>query len=163
MNAATLPTAPVPVRGTIHARRVLVVENEESVRLITSIALTVAGFEAGVAANGEEAWAALLHGDYDLLITDNEVPPLAGMGLIERIRETRMSLPIIVTPGALSRESVSGYPQLRIAAVLPKPFSVLELMTAVRCVLPSSWEDPAPRQETIPRIIDRPPALSLTP
>ena len=54
------------------------------------------------ASDGEEAWDALHCGHYDMLITDNEMPRLSGIKLVERVRDSGMSLPIIMaTPKRL--------------------------------------------------------------
>ena len=118
----------------IRKRRILVADDEEGIRHLLSVALTLAGFDVNLASDGEEAWDALSHEHYDLLITDNDMPRLAGMKLIERIRETGMPLPVIIASGSLSTASARESPQLRISAVLSKPFAIPELMTEVRGV-----------------------------
>jgi DNA-binding NtrC family response regulator len=124
----------------IHARRILIAEDEEIIRWIISNTLADDGYAVNAAADGEQAWEALRHDSYDLLVTDNEMPRLTGVKLIERIRQSGMSLPVIVASGSFSVESVRDYPQLQIAAVIPKPFDKLEFLDTVRNVL-SSNED----------------------
>ena len=99
------------------------------------------GFDVNAAADGEEAWEALQHEHYDLLVTDNEMPRLTGIKLIERIRDAGMSLPVIVASGFFSTEGVRDYPQLQIAAVIPKPFDIWEFLKIVRITLRVSGED----------------------
>jgi DNA-binding NtrC family response regulator len=125
----------------IYAPRILIAEDDDIIRRILSNILADDGYAVNVAADGEEAWEALCHDSYDLLVTDNEMPRLTGIRLIERIRKLGMSLPAIVVSGTFSVENVRDYPQLQIAAVIPKPFGRLKLLDAVRNVL-SSNEDP---------------------
>jgi len=124
----------------IHARRILIAEDDEIIRWIISNMLVDDGYVVNGAADGEQAWEALRHDSYDLLVTDNEMPRLTGIKLIERIRRAGMSLPVIVASGTFSAERVRDYPQLQIAAVIPKPFGRLEFLNAVRNAL-SSNED----------------------
>jgi DNA-binding NtrC family response regulator len=125
----------------IHARRILIAEDVEIIRWIISNTLAGDGYTVDAAADGEEAWEALCRDSYDLLVTDNEMPRLSGIKLIERMRKMGMSLPVIVASGTFSAESVRDYPQLQIAAVIPKPFGRSKLLEAVRNVL-SSNENP---------------------
>ena len=118
--------------------RILVADDEESIRQLISSILTDAGFEVGTAADGQEAWEALLCQHYDLLITDNEMPRLAGIELIKRMRWAGMITPVIIASGALSQASVSGFLRSQIAALLHKPFGIFELLTAVRHTLGAS-------------------------
>jgi DNA-binding NtrC family response regulator len=75
-----------------------------------------------------------------LLVTDNDMPRLTGLKLIERIRKAGMSLPVIVASGTFPMDRARDYPQLQIAEVIPKPFRKLEFLDTVRNVL-SSHED----------------------
>ena len=111
-------------------------DDDEGIRRLISTVLAGAGFDVNAASDGQEAWEALLHEHYDLLVTDDEMPRLAGIKLIERIREAGMSLPVIIVSGAFSVEKVRRLSsQRQIAAVLPKPFRIWELLDAVKHVL----------------------------
>ncbi len=126
-----LSQPPVPARR----QRILVADDEEDVRLLISSVLASDGFDVKSAADGEQAWEALLHEHYDLLVTDNEMPRLTGIKLIERIRKEGMRLPIIMASGSLSVEGVRDYAELQIAAVIWKPFDIYEFLTIVRTAL----------------------------
>jgi DNA-binding response OmpR family regulator len=136
-RAAGFCQSPVPV----HAQSILVVDDEEDIRHLISSVLASDGFDVNATADGEEAWEALQHEHYDLLVTDNEMPRLTGIKLIKRIRDAGMSLPVIVASGFLSTEGVRDYAQLQIAAVIPKPFNIGEFLTTVRTALRVSGED----------------------
>ena len=129
---------PVP----LHPRRILVAEDELLRQLISSV-LVDDGFAVDTAADGQEAWEALRDGHYDLLVTDNEMPHLPGIKLVERIREEGMSLAVIIASGTFPLVRMRNDPQLQIAAVLPKPFGTGELLNTVRQVLQASCEDTA--------------------
>jgi DNA-binding NtrC family response regulator len=127
-------------REKLHARRILVADDDECIRQIVSTALTDDGFDVDAAADGEQAWEALHHEHYDLLVTDNEMPRLKGIKLIERIRREGMSLPVIMASGSSSLKQAHNDSQLQITAMLPKPFKRLELLDTVRHALQSAGE-----------------------
>ncbi len=84
--------------------RILVVEDDPSVRRIGVRALQYAGHQVEAAADGEAGWEALCRGQFDLLITDNQMPRLDGLGLVPALRSFvrgltgRKSLRIRVLP-----------------------------------------------------------------
>jgi CheY-like chemotaxis protein len=118
-------------------RRILVADDDALIRQLMSSALSENGFEVNAVSDGEQAWDALCHEHYDLLVTDNEMPRLTGLKLVERIRDAGMSLPVIVASGTFSVERARNDPQLQFAAVIPKPFGLLEMLDAVKNVLAS--------------------------
>lgn len=142
------PCAKHPSEPAVLARpaRILMADDDEGIRCIMTAVLADAGFTVNAASDGQQAWEALLDAHYDLLITDNEMPRLVGLKLIERIRDAGMNLPIIITSGSFPMEKVRDYPELQIAAALPKPFRILELLNAVRDVFQTSCDDPAADQ-----------------
>ena len=120
----------------IFARRILAADDDPILCRLISDFLVKDGFAVDTVSDGEQAWDALQHGHYDLLVTDNEMPHLTGVKLIERMRQAGMSLPVIMASTSFSVDSVRECPQLQIAAVVPKPFRRFELLNAVKTILP---------------------------
>ncbi len=73
--------------------------------------------------------------DYQLLITDNQMPCLTGVELIRKICLARMGLPIILASGALGSLRIDDFPWLGCGATLAKPFSPEQLLSVVHEVL----------------------------
>jgi DNA-binding NtrC family response regulator len=124
----------------IFAQRILVADDDPIICRLISDVLANDGFAVNTASDGEQAWEALHHDHFDLLVTDNAMPLLTGIKLIERMRKAGMSLPAIIASGSFSAESLRDYPQLQIAAVIPKPLKKLEFLDTVKNVL-SACED----------------------
>lgn len=112
-------------------RRILVVEDDEIIRAIVSHAINQMGFAVDTAEDGVEGWEKLNRRDYDLMITDNNMPRLTGLELVEMIRSANMFLPVILASGGTSHVD----PALQISAVLPKPFYTDQLLKIVREVM----------------------------
>jgi CheY-like chemotaxis protein len=141
-----------------HRPGILVADDDEGIRYLISTVLTSAGFDVNAASDGQQAWEALLHDHYDLLVTDNEMPRLRGIELIERIREAGMILPVIVVSGTLPLEQVRGLPLGQIAAVLPKPFDIGKLLDSVRHAL-QAWCGDTTSDQGASRRLDASPTL----
>src|ERR1035441_9583493 len=96
-NGGMSPCAKDSSEPLVPARpgRILVADDDEGVRGLIATALAGAGFNVNAASDGQEAWEALLHERYDLLVTDNEMPRLAGMELIARIPQAGNKQPVI--------------------------------------------------------------------
>jgi len=102
-------------------------------RDFVTLLLTEAGFMVDAAENGvaalnlfkENAW------DYDVLVTDNDMPDLDGVGLVKKFREERFRGKIIVVSGGLSSANVAAYTELKVDRILSKPVNSSVLMTAI--------------------------------
>ena len=117
------------------ARRILIAEDDDIIRQIISNILADEGYAVNAAADGEQAWKALRQDPYDLLVTDNEMPRLTGIDLIDQIRKAGMSLPVIVASSSFPVDRARAYPQLQITAAVPKPFGRLKFLDTVKNVL----------------------------
>ncbi|WP_371762837.1 hybrid sensor histidine kinase/response regulator [Massilia sp.] len=80
------------------ARRVLVVDDSLTVREMQRKLLAARGYHVDVALDGLDGWNQLRGADYDLVITDIDMPRLDGIGLTERIRrDPRLArLPVMI-------------------------------------------------------------------
>jgi chemotaxis protein histidine kinase CheA/ActR/RegA family two-component response regulator len=78
--------------------RILVADDSRSVREAVTMILAQAGYRVDAVPDGWEAWEALQDGAYDLLMTDLEMPRLAGYELIAKLRRDNelRSLPVLV-------------------------------------------------------------------
>ncbi|MCA9714768.1 MAG: PAS domain S-box protein [Myxococcales bacterium] len=113
--------------------RILLVEDEESVRAFSARALATTGYEVFEAGSGEEALEVLeeIDGEIDLLISDVVMPEMDGPTLFKELRKTNPSMKVIF---------VSGYPNEAFReqlgsddfAFLPKPFSLPQLAMKVK-------------------------------
>ncbi|MGA2686195.1 MAG: response regulator [Verrucomicrobiota bacterium] len=124
--------------------RILVVDDDRDVRRISAQALIGSGYHVDAAEDGVAAWEALQAKAFNLLITDHNMPKLTGVELVRKLRSARMALPVILATGKLPTEALTQNPSLQLAALLPKPFSIDELLETVRTVLRAT--DHAPGQ-----------------
>ena len=120
---------------TSRPRRILVVDDEPLIRELNVERLIAAGYHVDAAADGAAAWDTLQLNSYDLIITDNTMPKMTGIQMIEKVRAAGMVVPVILASGTLVKEELTQCPWLQPAASLPKPYSGTELLGMVKKVL----------------------------
>ena len=140
MNADKVLQAQEPDGAPIHCPtnppyRILVVDDDVSIRQLNTETLIRFGYVANAAEDGAAAWDALSADSYDLLITDHNMPKVSGVELLEKLRAARMALPVIMATGALPEQEFSQQPWLQPAATLLKPYTTEEMLGTVREVL----------------------------
>jgi len=112
--------------------RVLIVDDEESLRDIVSRSLARLGYECVSASNGAEALEKLHAKTYDLLMTDLKMPVMDGLTLIEKLRRAYPDLPVIIMTAYADVDSARRALRLGASDYLVKPFESLhELRSAV--------------------------------
>jgi len=128
--------ASAPAQGrTNPPRRILLVDDDRDVRQLNAGVLVRAGYRVDTAEDGAAGWRALNANRYDLLITDNTMPGVTGLELIKKLRSEDMTLSVILASGTAPTEELYRYPWLELDATLPKPYSIDELLGAVKEVL----------------------------
>jgi DNA-binding response OmpR family regulator len=63
------------------------------------------------------------------------MPRLTGVELVRKLRSARMAVPVVMAAVRLPTQELAGNPPLQLAALLPKPFYISELLQTVRAVL----------------------------
>lgn len=134
------PNPPSPSQTTPR-HLILLVEDDSDVRQLSVDVLTGDGYEVEVAKDGAAGWEALQTKRYDLLITDNQMPRMTGLEMIEQVRSASMTIPVIMATGALPTSEFAKKPWLRPNAMLQRPFSNAALRAAVKKVLRAT-DDP---------------------
>lgn len=117
------------------ARRILVVDDDLLIRRLNTGMLAGSGYQVDTAEDGEVAWQALNAGDYDLLITDNDMPNVSGVDLLKKLCAAQIHLPVIMATGTYPEMEFFRRPWLQPAATLHKPYTRAELLGTVADVL----------------------------
>jgi len=122
--------------------RILVVDDDRDLRLLYADALARSDYDVDAVDDGAAAWKALHVNNYDLLIIEHNLPRLTGVELVMKLRSARMVLPVILVTGQLPAEVLVQSPLLQLAALLPKPFYLSQLLETVRAVLQATGSIP---------------------
>ncbi len=123
-------------------RRILIVEDDAAIRRGVVDTLEFNGYRALEAEDGTTGLERALRATYDLLLLDVMLPGVTGLQILEQVRASRPTVPVIIlTARGDEGDRVEG---LRLGAddYVVKPFSVKELMARVEAVLRRSAERP---------------------
>jgi CheY-like chemotaxis protein len=113
-------------------RRILVVDDENFVCDSISKILASDGHQVVKAFSAEEAMAAFRAGDFDIVITDYEMPVMKGDKLAAAMKALRPAQPIILITAYAESLRLKGNFPLGVDLVLPKPFTLQQMREAVQ-------------------------------
>jgi two-component system nitrogen regulation response regulator GlnG len=120
-----------------HARTVLVADDDPTMRLVLERALSPAGFRTICCASPSELLGHLMRSGADLVITDIVMPGGSGLDLLQRIKASHPSLPVIVmTAQSTLHHAVQSF-EHGAFEYLAKPFDIHHLVALVKSVLES--------------------------
>jgi two-component system, cell cycle sensor histidine kinase and response regulator CckA len=127
--AETKPRADLTGQGTI-----LLVEDEEGLRSLNARGLRSRGYSVIEASNGIEAMEALeqKNGAVDLVVSDVVMPEMDGPTLLKTMRGRNPDLKIIFVSGYAEDAFEKSLPENQQFAFLPKPFTLSQLVAAVK-------------------------------
>lgn len=129
---------------------ILIIDDQEPVRVALATALQMLGHEVRTAADGAEGLRLFAEDPADLVITDVQMPVKNGFEVLSTLRRDHPAVPVIVMSGA-NDENTSLYLDLisrfksASVSVLRKPFRLLEIEQVVEAALPApapSWINP---------------------
>jgi excisionase family DNA binding protein len=124
-------TPPAARTGTGAARpRVLVVDDEASIRDLLSKTLALAEYDVDVAPDGRSALERMRMYPYDLLIADLKMPGMDGLTVIREAKRYKADLPVIIITGFSTESSAIEAVNLGVAGYLTKPFRVPQVLAA---------------------------------
>ncbi len=118
-------------------KKVLIIEDDQSFRLILSQMIAKAGLKSATANDGEEGIEFFRTGDYDLVITDIIMPVMEGIETIIELRKLDPKVKIIAMSGGGQIDAekyLSTALSLKVNKVLKKPFSYKELLLAMALI-----------------------------
>jgi excisionase family DNA binding protein len=110
--------------------RVLVVDDEATIRDLLSKTLALAEYEVDMAGDGRTALERLRIIPYDLLITDLKMPGVDGLTVIREARRLKADLPVIIITGFSNEASAIEAVNLGVSGYLTKPFRVPRVLAA---------------------------------
>jgi DNA-binding response OmpR family regulator len=123
------------VDGTV--RRVLVIDDEPSIRLLCRVNLPFSGFEVVEAADGEAALEEARAQPVDVVLLDVMMPGMGGFDVAERLQSdpATASVPIVFLSARADRADVRRGLALGAAEYITKPFDPLRLGERLRRIV----------------------------
>ncbi len=115
--------------------RVLVIEDEEIVRGLIVEVLEDAGYEVAQADRAETGLERIAADIPDVVVSDIVMPGLSGLELLERVRGSYPSLPVVLVTGAGTHANLTQALAFGASSVVVKPFAHADLIAAVQTAL----------------------------
>jgi two-component system KDP operon response regulator KdpE len=127
--------------------RILLVDDESSIRRALRPPLMELGFQVVEASRGEEALQALRGATFDVVLLDINMPGIGGIATLERIRASLPRLPVIILSVRDGEEEKVEALDLGADDYVTKPFSTRELIARIRSTVRRAQE-PKPKEDT---------------
>ena len=137
-------------------KRLLVVDDEERIRLLIRKYAEFEDFEVKEAKDGMEAVACCRREDFDFIIMDVMMPELDGFSASKEIRKSKDVPILLLSARGEEYDKLHGF-ELGVDDYVVKPFSAKELMARVHAILSRTT-----RQNTPPKRVETPPREVLT-
>jgi two-component system, OmpR family, alkaline phosphatase synthesis response regulator PhoP len=119
----------------IGRKRILIVEDDESISLGLRMNLEAEGYDVQVAADGEDGLTRAVAGGTDLVILDVMLPKMNGFEVVRQLRAKQATVPIIMLSArGAEMDKVMGL-ELGAEDYITKPFGLAELLARVKAVL----------------------------
>jgi DNA-binding NtrC family response regulator len=115
--------------------RILIVDDEDSIRDYLSMMLEREGYEVSACEDGKKALRLSSKTAYDVVITDIQLPGMSGIEVLTSLRESDPTIPVIIITGHASQESAIEALNVGAYYYLLKPVSNEELKQVVRTAL----------------------------
>jgi CheY-like chemotaxis protein len=127
-------------RRPVHGRRVLLVEDESSIRELLVRVLSDAGFEVEAASGGLEAVARFEEGHFDAVMTDLGMSPCNGWEVAQRVKRHSPNTPVLLLTGWGAEIEPAQAKARGVDRILRKPFEVDHLIAEVSNALEQQRE-----------------------
>ena len=125
--AAPIAPRPAPPAGR---PRILVVDDEASIRDLLAKTLALAEYDVDVSPDGRSALERMRMFPYDLLIADLKMPGMDGLTVIREAKRYKADLPVIIITGFSNEASAIEAVNLGVSGYLTKPFRVPRVLAA---------------------------------
>jgi excisionase family DNA binding protein len=126
-RAAAGSATPSP-RAAADRPRILVVDDEASIRDLLSKTLALADYDVDTAPDGRSALERLRLYPYDLLIVDLKMPGMDGLAVVREAKRLKADLPVIVITGYSTESAAIEALNLGVTSYLTKPFKVSQVL-----------------------------------
>ncbi|MCK6490912.1 MAG: response regulator [Planctomycetes bacterium] len=131
-QAGAVAPSPCQSPPRVPPRRILVVDDDATVRAVLCAQLAALGHHPRPCASGAEALAAMAEGQaFDLAVIDLLMPGMPGRELFHRLRAIRPDLPVIIASGHHDDQEAQGLLDAGAQAFLPKPHGIQDLVREV--------------------------------
>ena len=117
--------------------RILVVDDEESIRCVFSDMISLMGFEVAVSGSGDDALGQFLKSSFDLVLTDLNMPGIDGWTLARHMKEISPGTRVVLVTGEEREMTLKKMEDSSVDFALFKPVGLHDVQDTVQRVLSS--------------------------
>lgn len=121
--------------------RILVVEDEKALAENIKIGLSEQGYAVDVSADGEDGYELAAAESYDAIVLDLMLPRMDGIEICRRLREERITIPILILTAKSSVEDIANGLNIGADDYLTKPFSFVELSARLQAIIRRKYQN----------------------
>lgn len=136
------PTERRNIGTVVSVTRILVAEDDPSIRDLLSRALERGGYQVTATQDGLEAIEADACAPHDLLLLDVDLPGINGLEVCRQVRGSRQTVPIVFLTASSTAADVQRGFDAGATLYMTKPFAIAQLLTALRAQLRPSPDLP---------------------
>ena len=111
-------------------RRILVVDDEASIRTLVKTVLEHAGYDVTTARDGREAIALLATSDFDVVLLDVMMPILGGVDVVDQLRKNNVG--VLAHTYLLTGGDADSLSDLPVRGIIAKPFDITSLIAEAK-------------------------------
>jgi two-component system response regulator PilR (NtrC family) len=115
--------------------RLLVVDDEESLRTVLCSELVSEGFKVQNAGDGDEAIAILDKEEFDLVLLDIKMPRVNGFDVLKHVKEKHPETKVVMLTGFADLKNAIESKKLGAEDFVSKPYDLVDLLTTIERVL----------------------------
>jgi DNA-binding NtrC family response regulator len=116
-------------------KKILVVDDEESLRTVLSTELLSEGYEVGTAADGDEAITEMGKTAFDLILLDIKMPRMNGFEVLKHVKDKHPRTRVIMLTGFADLKNAIESKKLGAEDFVSKPYDLVDLLTTIERVM----------------------------
>ncbi|MBC2594671.1 PAS domain S-box protein [Ruficoccus amylovorans] len=138
-NTAETAAPEVEEKPRSGSERILLVDDEKEIINVMQRHLTFLGYDVTIFSDSTEAAEAVMRQptSFDIVVTDQVMPNVTGLELVERIRRVKKDMPAVIMTGFSRTVSPERIEALGRASLIMKPYSLTDLTKTIRALLES--------------------------
>ncbi|HTK83221.1 MAG TPA: response regulator [Bacteroidota bacterium] len=115
--------------------RVLVVDDEDALRMVLSSELSSSGYEVATASDGDEAITVIQNKKFDLVLLDIKMPKVDGFEVLKFVKKNYPVMKVIMLTGFADLKNAIESKKHGAEDFVSKPYDLVDLLTTIERVL----------------------------
>lgn len=115
--------------------RVLVVDDEDALRMVLSSELSSSGYDVGTASDGDEAITVIQNKKFDLILLDIKMPKVDGFEVLKFVKKNFPNVKVIMLTGFADLKNAIESKKHGAEDFVSKPYDLVDLLTTIERVL----------------------------